>query len=143
MKVFESPTPQQAAEEFLKRTLPAVSAEAGSIRLWDNERKRTDIVASIGLPDDSDDEPDTVSDKSDKTEFKHAVFPISYQEEELGVLNLYFSDDLKPDHNDNELLHTLSGQLGVSIVNSLENREQNSYPSVLQRLLGKGYKNEG
>ena len=73
-------TPQQAAEEFLKRTLPAVSAEAGSIRLWANERKRTDIVASIGLPDDSDDEPDTASDKSDKTEFKHAVFPISYQE---------------------------------------------------------------
>lgn len=80
-------TPQQAAEEFLKRTLPAVSAEAGSIRLWDNERKRTDIVASIGLPDDSD-EPDTAPDK---TALKHAVFPISYQEEELGVLNLYFS----------------------------------------------------
>ena len=128
-------TPQQAAEEFLKRTLPAVSAEAGSIRLWDNERKRTDIVASIGLPDDSDDEPDTASDKSDKTEFKHAVFPISYQEEELGVLNLYFSDDLKPDHNDNELLRTLSGQLGVSIVNSRLEQERRLLAVLQERNL--------
>lgn len=121
-------TPQQAAEEFLKRTLPAVSAEAGSIRLWDNERKRTDIVASIGLPDDSDDEPD-------KTALKHAVFPISYQEEELGVLNLYFSDDLKPDNNDNELLRTLSGQLGVSIVNSRLEQERRLLAVLQERNL--------
>ena len=124
-------TPQQAAEEFLKRTLPAVSAEAGSIRLWDNERKRTDIVASIGLPDDSD-EPDTAPDK---TALKHAVFPISYQEEELGVLNLYFSDDLKPDNNDNELLRTLSGQLGVSIVNSRLEQERRLLAVLQERNL--------
>ena len=124
-------TPQQAAEEFLKRTLPAVSAEAGSIRLWDNERKRTDIVASIGLPDDSD-EPDTAPDK---TALKHAVFPISYQEEELGVLNLYFSDDLKPDNNDNELLRTLSGQLGVSIVNSRLEQERRLLAVLQERYL--------
>lgn len=124
-------TPQQASEEFLKRTLPAVSAEAGSIRLWDNERKRTDIVASIGLPDDSD-EPDTAPDK---TALKHAVFPISYQEEELGVLNLYFSDDLKPDNNDNELLRTLSGQLGVSIVNSRLEQERRLLAVLQERNL--------
>ena len=124
-------TPQQAAEEFLKRTLPAVSAEAGSIRLWDNERKRTDIVASIGLPDDSD-EPDTAPDK---TALKHAVFPISYQEEELGVLNLYFSDDLKPDNNDNELLRTLSGQLGVSIVSSRLEQERRLLAVLQERNL--------
>ena len=124
-------TPQQAAEEFLKRPLPAVSAEAGSIRLWDNERKRTDIVASIGLPDDSD-EPDTAPDK---TALKHAVFPISYQEEELGVLNLYFSDDLKPDNNDNELLRTLSGQLGVSIVNSRLEQERRLLAVLQERNL--------
>ena len=124
-------TPQQAAEEFLKRTLPAVSAEAGIIRLWDNERKRTDIVASIGLPDDSD-EPDTAPDK---TALKHAVFPISYQEEELGVLNLYFSDDLKPDNNDNELLRTLSGQLGVSIVNSRLEQERRLLAVLQERYL--------
>lgn len=124
-------TPQQAAEEFLKRTLPAVSSEAGSIRLWDNERKRTDIVASIGLPDDSD-EPDTAPDK---TALKHAVFPISYQEEELGVLNLYFSDDLKPDNNDNELLRTLSGQLGVSIVNSRLEQERRLLAVLQERNL--------
>lgn len=124
-------TPQQAAEEFLKRTLPAVSAEAGSIRLWDNERKRTDIVAFIGLPDDSD-EPDTAPDK---TALKHAVFPISYQEEELGVLNLYFSDDLKPDNNDNELLRTLSGQLGVSIVNSRLEQERRLLAVLQERNL--------
>ena len=124
-------TPQQAAEEFLKRTLPAVSAEAGSIRLWDNEHKRTDIVASIGLPDDSD-EPDTAPDK---TALKHAVFPISYQEEELGVLNLYFSDDLKPDNNDNELLRTLSGQLGVSIVNSRLEQERRLLAVLQERNL--------
>lgn len=124
-------TPQQAAEEFLKRTLPAVSAEAGSIRLWDNERKRTDIVASIGLPDDSD-EPDTAPDK---TALKHAVFPISYQEEELGVLNLYFSDNLKPDNNDNELLRTLSGQLGVSIVNSRLEQERRLLAVLQERNL--------
>lgn len=124
-------TPQQAAEEFLKRTLPAVSAEAGSIRLWDNERKRTDIVASIGLSDDSD-EPDTAPDK---TALKHAVFPISYQEEELGVLNLYFSDDLKPDNNDNELLRTLSGQLGVSIVNSRLEQERRLLAVLQERNL--------
>ena len=129
--LHQSFTPQQAAEEFLKRTLPAVSAEAGSIRLWDNERKRTDIVASIGLPDDSD-EPDTAPDK---TALKHAVFPISYQEEELGVLNLYFSDDLKPDNNDNELLRTLSGQLGVSIVSSRLEQERRLLAVLQERNL--------
>ena len=35
-----------------------------------------------------------------------------------------FSDDLKPDNNDNELLRTLSGQLGVSIVNSRLEQER-------------------
>lgn len=41
--------PAIAAEEFLSRTLPAVSASAGSVRLLAADRKRTNLIASLGL----------------------------------------------------------------------------------------------
>ena len=50
--LHQTHTPTKAAEEFLSRVVPAVSASAGSIRLLDFERKRTDLVASTGLPAD-------------------------------------------------------------------------------------------
>ena len=49
--LHQSHTPSAAAEDFLARVLPEVSAGAGSVRLLDFERKRMDLVASIGLPE--------------------------------------------------------------------------------------------
>lgn len=131
-------TPREAAEEFLARTLPAVSASAGSIRLLDNDRKNTNLVASIGLSeaegDDSDTEQTQPVEKA--SEFKHsAVFPITYQEEELGILTLYFSDDPTLNDNDNELLRTLCGQLGVSIASSRLEQERRLLAVLQERNL--------
>lgn len=41
-------TPQQAAEEFLAQILPAFSALGGTVYLSDEERKRSDLAASVG-----------------------------------------------------------------------------------------------
>lgn len=49
--LHQSHTPSRAAEKFLTRILPEVSAQAGSVRLIDFDRKRMDLAASIGLPD--------------------------------------------------------------------------------------------
>ncbi|MGM9612696.1 MAG: FAD-dependent oxidoreductase, partial [Butyricicoccus sp.] len=49
--------PKTAATEFLTRTLPAVSAVAGSVHLLDSEHKRSDLVASVGLPEETQIEP--------------------------------------------------------------------------------------
>lgn len=135
--------PKTAATEFLGRTLPAVAAIAGSVHLFDAEHKRSDLVASLGLPEDSQAEPyaDLDSGFSDAIEnlplhylnsehkgrliaIEHprfeqmAVFPITYKEEELGLFTLYFSDGHTLNQSDQELLQTLSSQLGVSIANS-------------------------
>lgn len=136
--------PKTAATEFLIRTLPAVSAVAGSVHLLDSEHKRSDLVASVGLPEETQIEPyaDLNGDLShsiqnlplrflnspdqgklvflkDNPYFKQmAVFPISYKNEELGLFTLYFSDCDTLNKGDHELLHTLSSQLGVSIANS-------------------------
>ncbi len=49
--LHQSHNPTAAAEDFLARVLPEVSAAAGSVRLLDFDRKRMDLVASIGLPE--------------------------------------------------------------------------------------------
>ena len=98
--------PQQAAEEFLARTVPAVSAAAGSVHLLNAERKRTDLAATFGLPE------------TDAPAFAYnETFPILYQDEELGTVRLYFSDGHTLNQSEHELLHTLSSQLGVSVAN--------------------------
>lgn len=149
--------PKSAATEFLSRTLPAVSATAGSVHLFDAEHKRSDLVAGQGLPEDSQNEPygdlngtltDTiqnlplrfwntsprhhlVSVKNDSPFEQMAVFPITYKEEELGLLTLYFSDGHTLSPSDQALLQTLSGQLGVSVANSRFAQER-SLLAVLQ-----------
>ena len=49
--LHQNHSPARAAEDFLARVLPEVSASAGSIRLIDFDRKRMDLAASIGLPE--------------------------------------------------------------------------------------------
>ena len=131
-------TPREAAEEFLARTLPAVSASAGSIRLLDNDRKNTNLIASIGLSEAEDRDSDTEQTQPEEETplFKHTVvFPITYQEEELGILTLYFSDDPTLNDNDNELLRTLCGQLGVSIASSRLEQERRLLAVLQERNL--------
>ena len=77
-------TPQQAAEEFLTQILPAFSALGGTVYLSDEERKRSDLAASVG----------------ETEEGNRVEFPIVYQDEQLGVLTLYFSDGHMPDEQD-------------------------------------------
>ncbi|WP_416192444.1 histidine kinase [Neisseria sp. CCUG12390] len=136
--------PKTAVTEFLGRTLPAVSAVAGSVHLFDAEHKRSDLVASLGLPEDSQTEPYADLDGSFSDSIQNlplhyldseskgrliplpeharfeqmAVFPITYKEEELGLFTLYFSDGHTLSRSDHELLQTLSSQLGVSVANS-------------------------
>ena len=112
-------TPQQAAEEFLAQILPAFSALGGTVYLSDEERKRSDLAASVG-----------------KTEEGNRVeFPIVYQDEQLGVLALYFSDGHMPNEQDEKLLQTLSGQLGISIANNRMEQERRLLAVLQERNL--------
>lgn len=173
--LHQTHTPTKAAEEFLSRVVPAVSASAGSIRLLDFERKRTDLVASTGLPadvqtaeqcseleaclcghKDKGGEGGRPSEKpsGQSTCFYDArdygnlpfvtghpgfarvsVFPILYKSEELGILTLYFSDGIELGENDDSLLRTLCGQLGVSIANSRFAQERSQLAVLQERNL--------
>ena len=112
-------TPQQAAEEFLTQILPAFSALGGTVYLSDEERKRSDLAASVG----------------ETEEGNRVEFPIVYQDEQLGVLTLYFSDGHMPDEQDEKLLHTLSGQLGISIANNRMEQERRLLAVLQERNL--------
>lgn len=173
--LHQTHTPTKAAEEFLSRVVPAVSASAGSIRLLDFERKRTDLVASTGLPADVQTAEQCSEleaclcghkDKSgeggrpsenpsgqsacfyDARDYGNlpfvtghpgfarvSVFPILYKSEELGILTLYFSDGIELGENDDSLLRTLCGQLGVSIANSRFAQERSQLAVLQERNL--------
>ena len=173
--LHQTHTPTKAAEEFLSRVVPAVSASAGSIRLLDFERKRTDLVASTGLPadvqtaeqcseleaclcghKDKGGEGGRPSENSsgqsacfyDARDYGNlpfvtghpgfarvSVFPILYKSEELGILTLYFSDGIELSENDDSLLRTLCGQLGVSIANSRFAQERSQLAVLQERNL--------
>lgn len=173
--LHQTHTPTKAAEEFLSRVVPAVSASAGSIRLLDFERKRTDLVASTGLPADvqtaeqcSELEACLCGHKDKGGEggrpsenpsgqsacfydarnygnlpfvtghpgfARVSVFPILYKSEELGILTLYFSDGIELGENDDSLLRTLCGQLGVSIANSRFAQERSQLAVLQERNL--------
>lgn len=173
--LHQTHTPTKAAEEFLSRVVPAVSASAGSIRLLDFERKRTDLVASTGLPadvqtaeqcseleaclcghKDKDGEGGRPSENPsgqsacfyDARDYGNlpfvtghpdfarvSVFPILYKSEELGILTLYFSDGIELGENDDSLLRTLCGQLGVSIANSRFAQERSQLAVLQERNL--------
>ena len=173
--LHQTHTPTKAAEEFLSRVVPAVSASAGSIRLLDFERKRTDLVASTGLPADVQtaeqcseleaclcghkDKGGEGGRPSEKPSGQSAcfydardygnlpfvtghpgfarvsVFPILYKSEELGILTLYFSDGIELGENDDSLLRTLCGQLGVSIANSRFAQERSQLAALQERNL--------
>lgn len=173
--LHQTHTPTKAAEEFLSRVVPAVSASAGSIRLLDFERKRTDLVASTGLPADvqtaeqcSELEACLCGHKDKGREggrpsenpsgqsacfydardygnlpfvtghpgfARVSVFPILYKSEELGILTLYFSDGIELGENDDSLLRTLCGQLGVSIANSRFAQERSQLAVLQERNL--------
>lgn len=173
--LHQTHTPTKAAEEFLSRVIPAVSASAGSIRLLDFERKRTDLVASTGLPADvqtaeqcSELEACLCGHKDKGGEggrpsenpsgqsacfydarnygnlpfvtghpgfARVSVFPILYKSEELGILTLYFSDGIELGENDDSLLRTLCGQLGVSIANSRFAQERSQLAVLQERNL--------
>lgn len=173
--LHQTHTPTKAAEEFLSRVVPAVSASAGSIRLLDFERKRTDLVASTGLPADvqtaeqcSELEACLCGHKDKGREggrlsenpsgqsacfydardygnlpfvtghpgfARVSVFPILYKSEELGILTLYFSDGIELGENDDSLLRTLCGQLGVSTANSRFAQERSQLAVLQERNL--------
>lgn len=173
--LHQTHTPTKAAEEFLSRVVSAVSASAGSIRLLDFERKRTDLVASTGLPADvqtaeqcSELEACLCGHKDKGGEggrpsenpsgqsacfydarnygnlpfvtghpgfARVSVFPILYKSEELGILTLYFSDGIELGENDDSLLRTLCGQLGVSIANSRFAQERSQLAVLQERNL--------
>lgn len=52
--LHQTHTLSATSEQFLTGILPKVSAQAGSIRLLDFDRKRMDMLASIGLPPEFD-----------------------------------------------------------------------------------------
>lgn len=173
--LHQTHTPTKAAEEFLSRVVPAVSASAGSIRLLDFERKRTDLVASTGLPADvqtaeqcseleaclcghkdkggeggrpSENPSGQSACLYDARDYGNlpfvtghpgfarvSVFPILYKSEELGILTLYFSDGIELGENDDSLLRTLCGQLGVSIANSRFAQERSQLAVLQERNL--------
>ncbi|ASK26342.1 ATPase [Neisseria chenwenguii] len=121
-------SPKEAAEEFLARTLPAVSAAAGSIHFSDSGGTHNDLVAAIGLDD--------AFSNGQTPPYPHsAAFPIVYKGEELGAFTLYFSDGHSLSKDEHDLLRTLSGQLGVSVANSRFAQERRQLAVLQERNL--------
>lgn len=110
-------TPQQAAEQFLNRIIPAFDAAAGSIVLTENGQSIP--LAAVG-----------------NTDLKHSeTRSIRYQNDTLGKLTLFFSDGIRSENTDRALLDTLIGQLGISLASARQEQEKQLLAVLQERNL--------
>lgn len=118
--LHQSYIPQQAAEHFLNRILPAVGADSGRVCLDGG----SDVYVSIH-------HADCGTATSDLGKYHEETFPIEYQNETLGRLLLSFPNGISLDEDDRILLQTLGRQLGVSLA-SAKQEEEKRLLAVLQ-----------
>ena len=158
--LHQTHTPTKAAEEFLSRVVPAVSASAGASTGLPADvqtaEQCSELEACLCGHKDKGGEGGRPSEKPsgqsacfyDARDYGNlpfvtghpgfarvSVFPILYKSEELGILTLYFSDGIELGETDDSLLRTLCGQLGVSIANSRFAQERSQLAVLQERNL--------
>ena len=122
--LHQSYIPQQAAEHFLNRILPAVGADFGRVCLDGG----SDVYVSIH-------HADCGTAASDLGKYHEETFPIEYQNETLGRLLLSFPNGISLDEDDRILLQTLGRQLGVSLAGAKQEEEKRLLAVLQERNL--------
>ena len=122
--LHQSYIPQQAAEHFLNRILPAVGADSGRVCLDGG----SDVYVSIH-------HADCGTAASDLERYHEETFPIEYQNETLGRLLLSFPNGISLDKDDRILLQTLGRQLGVSLAGAKQEEEKRLLAVLQERNL--------
>ena len=122
--LHQSYIPQQAAEHFLNRILPAVGADFGRVCLDGG----SDVYVSIH-------HADCGTAASDLGKYHEETFPIEYQNETLGRLLLSFPNGISLDEDDRILLQTLGRQLGVSLAGAKQEQEKRLLAVLQERNL--------
>ena len=122
--LHQSYIPQQAAEHFLNRILPAVGADSGRVCLDGG----SDVYVSIH-------HADCGTAASDLGKYYEETFPIEYQNETLGRLSLSFPSGISLDEDDRILLQTLGRQLGVSLAGAKQEEEKRLLAVLQERNL--------
>ncbi|HEZ3321432.1 TPA: nitrate/nitrite sensor histidine kinase [Neisseria meningitidis] len=122
--LHQSYIPQQAAEHFLNRILPAVGADSGRVCLDGG----SDVYVSIH-------HADCGTAASDLGKYHEEIFPIEYQNETLGRLLLSFPNGISLDEDDRILLQTLGRQLGVSLAGAKQEEEKRLLAVLQERNL--------
>ena len=122
--LHQSYIPQQAAEHFLNRILPAVGADSGRVYLDGG----SDVYVSIH-------HADCGTAASDLGKYYEETFPIEYQNETLGRLSLSFPNGISLDKDDRILLQTLGRQLGVSLAGAKQEEEKRLLAVLQERNL--------
>ena len=122
--LHQSYIPQQAAEHFLNRILPAVEADSGRVCLDGG----SDVYVSIH-------HADCGTAASDLGKYHEETFPIEYQNETLGRLLLSFPNGISLDEDDRILLQTLGRQLGVSLAGAKQEEEKRLLAVLQERNL--------
>ncbi len=150
----------EASEEFLNKIKELAPIKAGSIRLIDYQRKQLDLVAHIGLPPQLQSatackrldacrcgsavtqnnwQPISfLPSKLDNSSLCQQLgmpflqpIPIRHNEQELGVMTLYFEKPYNMPHATEKLLNTLCSQLGM-LVSNMRLAEESRQLAVLQ-----------
>ena len=143
--LHEAHTTEEMSQGFIERILSLSGAQAGSVRLLDNQLNKLNYLASVGL-DESTDQSLVCTDlngcacgalhqeqtivlypkkmmwgrttQCQKKEFTHVMmFPVMFYTHELGLFNLYFRSEKAMDPATQRVIEALCSQLGVAIEN--------------------------
>lgn len=143
--LHESHTIEEMSQGFIERMLSLSGAQAGSVRLLDNQRNKLNYLASVGLDQPTDQslvctdlngcacgalhQEQTIvlhpkkmmwgrTTQCQKAGFAQVMmFPVMFYTHELGIFNLYFRSEQAMDAASQRVIEALCSQLGVAIEN--------------------------
>ncbi|MCS4533452.1 type IV pili methyl-accepting chemotaxis transducer N-terminal domain-containing protein [Neisseria montereyensis] len=144
----QTQTAAEAGNMFLERIMRLIPAQAGSIRLIDTKRRRIDLIAHHGLPDNlqnaeacqkledcfcgqrvkqnnwqpiylsNEGKPPHPVTECEKSGFHYLeIFKIRYNQQDLGVMTLYFNQEYTFTTNTTGLMSALCNLLGLVLTN--------------------------
>ena len=143
--LHESHTIEEMSRGFIERILSISGAQAGSVRLLDNQLNKLNYLASVGLDQPSDQtlictdlngcacnalhQEQTIvlhpnkmmwgrTTQCQKAGFAQVMmFPVMFYTHELGLFNLYFRSEQAMNPATQRVIEALCSQLGVAIEN--------------------------
>lgn len=145
--LHEAHTTEEMSRGFIERILSLCGAQAGSVRLLDNQLNKLNYLVSVGLDQPTDQalvctdlngcacdalhqelvivlQPKksmwgrTGTAQCQKMGFEQVMmFPVMFYTQELGIFNLYFKSDTAMEPATQRVIEALCSQLGVAIEN--------------------------